>query len=108
MAMSTKESGLTGRLTGEGNRPYEAFLAYRDMGPSRSIDKVARELKKSHTLIGRWSGEYCWVERARAHDDHCERVRQAAIERAIRLRATLWEKRAVVAIESAYEDAQIL
>src|SRR3954454_13496870 len=100
--------GPTPRLPNEGARPYEAFLIYRDLGPGRSIDKVQQKLNKNRRLIAQWSGDYRWVERARAYDDHCERVKQAARERAIRQRAALWEKRAMAAVESAYQDAQIL
>src|SRR4051794_29090074 len=104
MAMKTKESGPTPRLEGEGNRPFEAFILYRDMGPARAIGKVARKLEKSHTIVGRWSSDYRWVERARKYDDHCERVKRAAVERAIRQRASVFEKRRYVAIEAVYED----
>ena len=53
----------------ESARAFEAFQAYRDMGPSRSLAKVGEELGKSDTLIERWSSKYRWVERARAWDE---------------------------------------
>jgi hypothetical protein len=56
----------------ESTRAYEAFLAYRDLGPKkRSIDAVVQELGKSRALIGRWCSVktgHRWVERAAAWD----------------------------------------
>ena len=41
------------RQKGESEKAYEAFAAYRDMGPERSITKVSQSLNKTRTLIGR-------------------------------------------------------
>ena len=46
----------------------KAFEAYRDMGAERSVRKVARALHKSVALVGRWSSEDGWPERAAAWD----------------------------------------
>lgn len=53
---------------------FSAFAAYRDMGPARSITKVARQLDKSRTLIGRWSRSHAWVLRAQAFDREQDRI----------------------------------
>lgn len=45
---------------------FEAFRAYLEMGPSRSVAKVGQALGKSKTLIDRWSSRWDWVERVRA------------------------------------------
>lgn len=50
------------------------------MGAGRSVRKVSQKLDKSRTLIGRWSTNYNWVERAKAYDKEMER--QALIEEA--------------------------
>ena len=69
------------RQPGEGTKPYEAFCLYRDMGTQRSLSKVAAELQKSGTLIGRWSGAHNWVERAAAWDDEQDKItRKAQLE----------------------------
>ena len=44
----------------------DAFVTYRDMGRDRNTRRVARLLKKSHTLIGRWSSVHDWPCRAAA------------------------------------------
>lgn len=52
---------------------FEAFRTYRDMGASRSLSKVARQLGKSETLIHRWSSEHSWVVRVHAYDANLDR-----------------------------------
>lgn len=65
---------------GEGAKAFEAFAIYRDMGAERSVRKVARQLNKSLTLIGKWSSAYGWPERARAYDrDLDRRARDQAV-----------------------------
>ncbi len=53
---------------------YEAFLAYRDAEPGqRTVRAVAQKLDKSVTLIGRWSSQHDWLDRARSWDNEVAR-----------------------------------
>ncbi|MDP9257549.1 MAG: hypothetical protein M3Q31_13465 [Actinomycetota bacterium] len=61
-----------GRAAGEGTKAFQAFTVYRELGPARSIAKVAQELGKSETIVGRWSADYGWVERASEWDDYAD------------------------------------
>lgn len=58
------------RQQGEGTKAYEAFNTYLLMGEDRTYSKVANELKKSTTIIGRWGSQYQWRERVAAYDAH--------------------------------------
>lgn len=62
------------RRENETTKAYEAFCIYRDMGRERSLAKVAEKQQKSGSLIGRWSRENDWVDRAAKWDDEQERI----------------------------------
>lgn len=93
---------------GETPPAFEAFTAYRDMGPRRSTAKVARSLGKSTALIQRWSRENAWVVRTTSYDQHLDRehllrlrvARQKAARRGIRVGA-----KAMRLLESVIESA---
>ncbi|WP_406722862.1 hypothetical protein OG968_23960 [Streptomyces althioticus] len=72
MAEGTVESWE--RQSGESVQAFEAFAVYRDLGPARSVTKVARELDKSRALVGRWSRQFAWVVRAAAYDREQDRL----------------------------------
>ena len=73
------------RLPEETSRQYEAFCIYRNMGPERSILKVAQEWSiGGHTSkLKEWSSKYHWVERASAYDEHIDEIKRARNEEAI-------------------------
>ena len=58
----------------ETTKAYEAFCTYRDMGPSRSLAKVAEKLSKSEQIMKRWSSANDWVKRAAKWDDEQDRI----------------------------------
>lgn len=62
------------RQKGESRKAYEAFSIYRDLGPSRSIAKVAEKLGKSKSLLERWSRKWNWVERTEQYDEYQDRM----------------------------------
>ena len=62
------------RQQGETSRAYEAFAAYRDMGPDRSQAKLSRKLGKNARTIADWSTRYEWVKRAEAWDAEQDRI----------------------------------
>lgn len=74
------------RLSGESAPAFAAFVRYRDLGPERSLAKVARELGKSTTLVERWSARDHWVARVEAWDveqDRLWRAQQLASRREV-------------------------
>lgn len=68
------------RLPDESSKAFHAFSLYRDMGPTRSLQKVALELPKSLPLIKRWCARHDWVSRVRAFEDRNEMIRREARE----------------------------
>jgi hypothetical protein len=63
------------RLPGETAKAWEGFCIYVELGPNRSIRRVAERLNKSETVVAEWSGKYDWVERATAVDEAVARAR---------------------------------
>lgn len=61
------------RQQNESMQAFEAFHLYCTLRHERSINRVARELNKSHALIGRWSSRHDWAERTRAYDNYIVR-----------------------------------
>ena len=55
-------------------KAYAAFRYYRDLGEQRAIQKVTQKFTISDTLAKRWSRTHAWVRRARAWDDHQDRL----------------------------------
>lgn len=77
------------RGPGEGARAFHAFTHYREMGAVRSIRAAWRQhrsvcegrpepLVDSLGFVERWSVRFRWVARARAWDDHMDRLAQEA------------------------------
>lgn len=69
------------RRESESTKAYEAFCAYRDMGPDRSLAKVAEKLSKSEQLMKRWSYTYGWVDRAAKWDDENDRIERETAQK---------------------------
>ena len=77
---------------------FPAYVAFREYLALRSCTKVAQKLYKSRTLIGRWSGQYNWVERARAYDNALfEEVRDEIKARYIELIRRQWADNSQIA-----------
>lgn len=65
------------RQDGETTKAYTAFTIYRDMGSSRSLDRVEEKIYGTQighkrgtnlTSLKRWSREWNWVDRCRDYD----------------------------------------
>ena len=66
---------------GETAKAYEAFCAYRDMGPRRAVDEAYRETAEKRQKNGsekaprhwwEWAADNDWKRRAEAYDAHLE------------------------------------
>ncbi len=84
-AKTTKGQPAYARKRREGIKPYAAFQIYFEMGETRSLSAVAKQVGKSLSLIEKWSTLWDWVNRARAWDASLEPSRLAkARDRALR------------------------
>jgi len=70
--MTTDEPYPWTRRDEESTPAYEAFRVYLNLGPSRTVRKVAQELDKSTTVVGQWSSRNEWGARVLAYDRHME------------------------------------
>jgi hypothetical protein len=93
VAMDTEESReqLWHRLDNESGRAYEAFKVYMYLPPAeRTVVGAWREwtgnpdAKREPPFFLRWSHDFAWSERARAHDHHLEVIREWGMEEAIK------------------------
>jgi len=71
------------RQAGESEPAYAAFLAFRDLGPGRTVAEVGRKLGKSGNLVDRWCQRWAWRTRTGRWDTEVNR----------RLRAELADQR---------------
>ena len=69
MAKWSKSEKPWERQQGESAQAFEAFSAYLELGPDRSIRAVGQKLDKSRQQIGKWSSRWRWQERIRAYDN---------------------------------------
>lgn len=100
------------RQDGETKAQYDAFAAYRDLGPARSIVKAiestGKEPAKNRRNWQRWSAQNLWVARVEAFDAHVdeeERRELIAARREMRKRHRALSKHMQ---SKAYETLQSL
>jgi hypothetical protein len=68
------------RQKGESGRAFSNFAEYRDLGPHRSIAKVAAFRKLHPSTLEEQSRKYRWIERAQEYDDWVDRRRREQME----------------------------
>jgi hypothetical protein len=65
---------------GESAKAFAGFVAYRDLGPNRSLAQAAKVEGKSTTMLERWSVGHDWRQRVRAYDASLDRQARQAFE----------------------------
>lgn len=69
------------RLPGESARAFEAFAAYRDMGPTRSQKGAADKIERSFYTIKDFAKRWHWGRRAEAWERYMDAIaRQSQID----------------------------
>ena len=64
----------------ESNKAFAAFKVYLELGPQRSLVRVAGKLGKSRQMIERWSRRFDWPARVQAHATHLADIEREAAE----------------------------
>ena len=67
------------QLEKETDRAYWDFVVYRDLGPTRSLQKAGKRLAKNAKSLARLSKKYQWRERARAFDAYVDQRKVDAV-----------------------------
>lgn len=78
----TERVELWEQQPGETAVAFEAFKAYRDLGPKRSVQKACGLLAKSKGTLDRWYTPNRWRERAEAWDAEQDRLDREAARKA--------------------------
>ena len=90
----------------ESARAYAAFKTDLDMGPQRSLARVARHYGKSNTAMEKLSRKYGWPERVAARDAHLAELEREAIERLACEKAVEWWQLHEPARRQAWQEAE--
>lgn len=83
-AMTKTKTKVWERQADEHPKPWDAFVCYRDLGPTRSVTqalKVAGKKEGTRGWFERWSTKYTWVDRCVAYDAHCDKIHLAAADK---------------------------
>jgi hypothetical protein len=96
------------RLESESSKAYAAFLAFRDIGPGRSLSEAYRvhsnrpDARKPSGTFTTWCKRFNWPERADAWDRQLALAHAAGAESAANQAGADWEARRYQAAERAY------
>jgi hypothetical protein len=97
------------RRVNEGQRAYELFLMYLQLGNKRSRRAVVEASGRKSRLVSSLMMKYQWVERAKAYDDWLVRIEEETIKRTLQKSAVKWAQREAKYREEMFElsDAMI-
>lgn len=88
--MSRKPRNPWDKRSSETAKSFEAFRGYRDLGPNRSLSRLARTIgarANYKTWLSQWSIKHGWVARVHAWDDEQDRIRLEASADEVRAQA---------------------
>lgn len=67
------------RRDGERDHQWQAFLFFRDLGPGRTIKRVAEAHNRSYDTYRKWAAQHEWKIRCHAWDSEIQRSADKAI-----------------------------
>lgn len=74
------EKPIYEKLETETQKAYEAFCCYRNMGLSRSIERVVQDRMLTRSAVRMWCNNHNWVKRAEAYDIDQEAIARQILE----------------------------
>lgn len=66
------------RMPGETGPSWQGFVVFRDAGPTRTLEAVAKAVGKHSSTLGEFARRWDWGPRAMAWDAEVDRQRRAA------------------------------
>jgi hypothetical protein len=91
----------------ESPKAFQAFALYRDLGPDRTLRRVADQLGKSLSLIERWSSAWAWRDRVQAYDAYLDRKMRLEAERQLsEARAEMVGRHSQIAVAALHKVTQ--
>src|SRR4051812_28075871 len=92
----------------ESDKAFLAFSLYLNLGPERSLAKVAEKLGRSKRLMEKWSLRTNWPERVAAYNAHMAVVEREVAEALTRAKGVDWAKRYAELREAEWEERKKL
>lgn len=81
------------QLPSESSKAYAAFCEYLRLGPQRSQEVAAANLRKCVGTLRRWAESHAWVARARDYDAFAVETERELAVVALKSKAVDWAKR---------------
>lgn len=68
------------KLETETAKSYEAFCMYRDMGPTRTLERLREKIGGSGRHLQTWSYTHNWIKRVEVYDTDQEAIARQILE----------------------------
>lgn len=68
------------KLESETAKAYEAFCMYRDMGPTRTLERLREKIGGSGRHLQTWSYTHDWIKRVEVYDTEQEAIARQILE----------------------------
>lgn len=96
------------KLSEESSRAYRGLRVYLDLGPERTLRKVAEELEIGENRIKIWSSKFNWRERADAWENYLAHASQLRAKQIIEKASEKNARRFADLKEEEFQAAQLL
>src|SRR4051812_25203202 len=105
---SAPNKSLFATLPGETPRAYGAFMAFFELGHTRTLSAVADKLEEEMPTIKKWSSKHNWRERIQAFNSGLLQQQAEAQSESMREQNARWSERVERLREQEWDAAQKL